>query len=157
MSDTDGRSELDYKLQVLRGPRAKACPLLHIKKKGDVGFDLVTVEETVIDPGAHLPPVEVNVDIRVRLPKGTSGMIVSRSGTYTKFPSLLLRSSPIDNGYTGPIDPRFQNLGTEKVIIPKGTALAQLVIYPAIVPEVVEVDELDETERGEARFGSTGE
>lgn len=150
------RARLDDKLQVLRGPSAKRYPLLGVDKDGDVGFNLTCVRYTVIMPGADLPPTELPVDLRVKLPKGTSAMIWPRSGTAIKYPGLLLCQAPIDNGYTGPIGPRFKNLGTEPVVVEAGAALAQLVLYSSVVPEVVEVDELPETERGETRFGSTG-
>jgi len=129
---------------------------MRVKKEGDVGFDLIVVEDTVIEPGIHLPPTELDVDMRIKLPRGVFALISSRSGTFSRFPTLLLCVAPIDNGYTGPIGPRFKNLGTEPVLVPKGAALAQLVLYAAIVPEVVEVDALEQTERGEERFGSTG-
>lgn len=145
------------KLQVLRGPRAKRYPLLHVAKPDDVGFDLIAVEDTVVPPGADLSPVEVDVDMRIKLPKGTAAVIWPRSSTHSKYPGLQLCQAPIDGGYVGPIGPRFRNLGSGPVVIPAGEAVAQLVIVPAVVPEVVEVDALPVTERGETRYGSSGD
>lgn len=127
------------------------CP----KRDGDVGYDLTCTELTVIPPGAHLPPIEIQVGTNIKLPPGTFAMIVSRSGTFLRFPELLLCAAPIDNGYTGPIGPRFKNLGRNAITVQPGDCLAQLVVYGAIVPRAIEVEELPTTERGAKRFGST--
>lgn len=141
---------------VLVSEKAEEFLLLSPAKKGDVGFDLYTSADTVIPPGGELPPVDVPTGIRVKLPLGTWAMILPRSGTYIKFPNLLLCSAPIDNGYTGPLTPRFKNIGVEEVLVKRGTRLAQLVIFSAIIPKVIIVSELPETARGEAKYGSTG-
>jgi dUTP pyrophosphatase len=141
---------------VQRSPAAKAHGPFAPKREGDVGYDLVCTELTVIPPGAHLPPIEIQVGTRIKLPPGTFAMIVSRSSTFERFPELLLCAAPIDNGYTGPIGPRFKNLGRNAVTIMPGVCLAQLVVYGSCVPRAVEVDELPATQRGTRRFGSTG-
>jgi dUTPase len=143
-------------LLVKRGRRAKRYGPFAPKRDGDVGFDQYCVEDTVIPPGIHLAPTEIPVDICVKLPAGTFAVQMLRSSTPRRFPTLLLRQSPIDNGYTGLIGPFFQNLGTEPVLIPAGTALTQLVLFHAVVPAVREVRRLPETERGGKRYGSTG-
>jgi dUTP pyrophosphatase len=126
------------------------------KRDGDVGYDLVCTELAVIPPGAHLPPTEIQVGTCIKLPPSTFAMIVSRSSTFERYPELLLCAAPIDNGYTGPIGPRFKNLGRNAVTILPGERLAQLVIYGALVPRAKEVESLPNTERGAKRFGSTG-
>jgi len=157
LSDSDPRPNSDDKLKILRGEKAKKYPLIHVKNDGDVGFDLIATEDTLVNPGAHLVPVEIDVDMKIKLPKGTAAVIWPRSGTHSKYPGLVICQAPIDNGYTGPIGPRVKNLSHTRIVIKAGTAIAQLVIYPIIVPEVVEVDSLEDTDRGEDRFGSTGE
>jgi len=144
------------KLQIFRDSKAKEYSLPYPKKKGDVGFDLTSTEDVVIPPGIGMPPTEIPTGIRVRLPKGVFAVIFPRSSTYSNFPTLVICSAPIDNGYIGPLNPRFRNLGLEPVTIKKGDRIAQLVIFSAVVPKIVEVKSLQETDRGESRYGSTG-
>ncbi len=155
MSSSEKASDLERFLQVQRDKRAKRYALLQVSKPGDAGFNLVCVKKTIIPPGL-IAPTDVPTGIRVKLPPGFHAEIKARSSMHGLFPSLVLCSAPIDNGYTGPLGPRFRNLGPEPVVIPAGASLAQLVLYPLIVPEVVEVEALPETARGETRYGSTG-
>lgn len=143
-------------VQVLMSEDARHLPILPPRKAGDVGFDLHVVHETVVPPGAFLPLTDLPCGVRIKLPEGTWGLLMFRSGTYAKYPSLYLCQAPLDAGYTGPIDPRVRNLGNDPVLIPCGERLAQLVILSAVVPRIVLVDELPETERGASGFGSTG-
>lgn len=151
-----GRRRLRTDLLVLIADDAKDLPILGTKKAGDVGFDLNVARETIIPPGATLPPTDLYCGVRVKLPKGTWGLLMFRSGTHGKYPSLRLCQAPIDEGYTGPLDPRVRNVGDEPVCVPRGERLVQLVVVPACVPRAIVVDELPETERGTTGFGSTG-
>ncbi|MEY4722735.1 MAG: hypothetical protein RLZZ324_248 [Candidatus Parcubacteria bacterium] len=144
------------KILVKRGPLAVKFGSFGPKREGDVGFDLICVEDTVIPPGIALPPVELPADTCVKLPPGTYAIFFPRSGTHNKFPTLLLCPAPIDNGYIGPIGPRFKNLGTEPITVPAGCALAQMLLISSVIPDVEYVTELPETPRGARRFGSTG-
>ncbi len=155
MSASEKPSDLEHALQVQRDERAKRYALLHVSKPGDAGFNLVCVVDTVIPPGL-IPPTDVPTGLRVKLPNGCFGRIEARSSFYQRQPMLELCSSPIDSGYTGPLGPRFRNRGTEPVTILAGESLTQLVLYPLIVPAVVEVDDLPETVRGADCYGSTG-
>lgn len=141
---------------VQRGPRAKAYGQPAPTLAGDVGFNLICTKCTVIHPGFDRPPIEIPVDMRVKLPSGTFAMIISRSSTFNRYPGLFLCTAPIDNGYTGPIGPRFKNLGQRAVTIPAGESLVQLVVFGSVVPGIKEVEVLPETIRGVKRFGSTG-
>ena len=62
----------------------------------------------------------------------------------------------IDTGYRGELKVILINLGQEAVAFDRGERIAQLVIIPVFVGDVVEVDELPTTERGAGGFGSTG-
>lgn len=156
MSASEKFSGLEVMLQILRDPRAKKLqPEFRPSKEGDAGYNLYCIQDTVIPPGLR-PPVELPVGIRLKLPKGCFARIEPRSSFYQRYPTLELCSAPIDNGYTGPIDPRFRNRGRKKVVIPAGESLVQLVLYRLIVPEARDVDVLPETARGASRFGSTG-
>lgn len=123
---------------------------------GDACLDLFVAQDTTIEPGIHLPPTDVPTGIRIKLPRGTKGEIKSRSGTYLNYPTLLLRSAPIDENYTGPLNPRFINLGTEPVTVRRGERLAQLEIVRYVMPKVYVVKKLPKTNRGDKRYGSSG-
>lgn len=127
-----------------------------IKQKGDAGFDLFVTKNTVIPPGVHLAPTDIPSGICIKLPKNTVGEIWPRSSTYINYPMLRICSAPIDENYTGPLNPRFQNMGTEPVVVQRGERLAQLVIKPVRVPKVYIVEKLPKTNRGSKRYGSSG-
>ena len=126
-----------------------------ISRVGDACFDLYVAQDTVIPPGLFTP-TDVPSGIRVKLPRGTDGEIKSRSGTYSNYPTLLIRSSPIDENYIGPLSPRFINLGTEPVTVKRGERLAQLKIYKTVLPKIRVVEKLPKTNRGSRRYGSSG-
>ena len=119
--------------------------------KADAGLDLrspVNIKAkkggaAVIDTGVH-----------VEIPEGFVGMLKSKSGLNVKF--SLLSEGVIDAGYTGSIVVKLYNHGNSDIMIETGDKISQLVILPIITPEVELVDSLDETERGDNGFGSTG-
>jgi dUTP pyrophosphatase len=80
-----------------------------------------------------------------------------RSGLAAK-KGLGILNSPgtIDESYRGPIKVIIINLSHKSVTLNAGDKIAQLVVAPVILSEVVEVETLDETERGTGGFGSTG-
>lgn len=62
----------------------------------------------------------------------------------------------LDEGYTGSIRVKFYNHTSTRYRFKKGDKMAQLVILPIVKPELTQVEVLDDTERGEGGFGSTG-
>ena len=111
--------------------------------------------------GASVPPhgtVKVETDIAVAIPKGYFGAIFARSGLATK---QGLRPANcvgvIDSDYRGNIIVAVHNDTGDFREVKGGERIAQLVIMPFQEVEWNEVLELDETERGEGGFGSTGE
>jgi len=95
--------------------------------------------------------------IRVAIPAGYEGQIRPRSGL-ALHDGLGMVNAPgtIDADYRGQICVLLINHGQEPVTITRGMRIAQLVIAPVARAEIVEVDQLDQTERGEAGFGHTG-
>lgn len=81
-------------------------------------------------------------------------MIKSKSGLNVK--ENVTSEGVIDAGYTGSIVVKLYNNGDGLVHIQKGQKISQLVIMPIITPELELVDELENTERGDNGFGSTG-
>lgn len=118
----------------------------------DAGLDLRTKEKFVLWPG-HCHTFDTGVHIE--LPHGYYGKIESKSGLNVK-DSVVSCGGVIDEGYTGSIAVKLYNFGKLDKEFEKGDKIAQLVIQPYIAPKMEIVDSLEETERGDAGFGSTG-
>ena len=145
-------------LKVKRGDLAKEFKLLHIAKEGDVGLDIPVVfkdkRSIVINPGErYLAPT----DIRVEIPYTHWASIEARSSTSKR--SLIVPKGVIDPGYRGELFAQIINVGKEPVTINHGDRLIQLILHERVIKdfEVIEVDELSESERGESGFGSSGQ
>lgn len=124
---------------------------------GDAGLDLrcdPDAQPFTLQPGEHRL---VPTGARLALPEGTVGLICPRSGLAAKH-GIGIVNGPgvVDSGYRGVIGVNLINHGSEPFIVEPSMRIAQLVITPFISPIIVEVDSLDDTERGSAGFGSTG-
>ena len=117
----------------------------------DAGLDLYARKDAVIPAGGS---AVFDTGVHVALPHGTVGMLKSKSGLNVK--KNILCEGVIDEGYTGPIVAKLYNHGKEDVPIEAGMKIVQLVILPVLTPELKLTDSLDDTERGEGGFGSTG-
>ncbi len=118
--------------------------------ESDAGFDLKTPETFWVHPSEH-----VTVDLRVHMliPEGHVGLITSKSGLMAK--GLTSRGT-VDAGYTGSIRAVIYNHGKEGYKFVRGDKVTQIVILPLPKVELAFVDKLEETERGDGGFGSTG-
>lgn len=124
------------------------------KTAGAAGMDLCCAEDV------SLAPMErrlVSTGLRIAIPDGYEGQVRPRSGLAIRH-GLTMVNTPgtIDSDYRGEVGIILINLGQERVDLSKGERIAQLVICPVARAAVVRVDSLDETERGEGGFGSTG-
>lgn len=118
----------------------------------DAGLDLYAEKDATIWPGE---PVVFNTGVCVQLPPQTAGMVKFKSGLYVNHDIIL--TGVVDVGYTGSILVKLLNLGRAAYTVKRGDKISQLVIVPVVVPGALElVDELEETERGNNGFGSTG-
>lgn len=81
-------------------------------------------------------------------------MITSKSGLMAK--EGITSRGTIDSGYVGSIQAVLFNHRGKTYIVEQGQKITQLVIMPIITPELELVDSLEDTERGEGGFGSTG-
>ena len=134
-------------------PLAKIPATAHGPEE-DAGMDLHAVEAANILPGRW---VGVGTGIAVEIPPGYEGQVRPRSGMARKHGVTVLNSpGTVDPGYRGEIRVTLINHGAEPFVIQPGDRIAQLVIgrYAAVEWELA--DNLDETERGEGGFGSTG-
>lgn len=122
---------------------------------GDAGLDIRANEAVDIPPLAR---VLISTGLAVAIPDGFAGFMQPRSGMALK-KGLSIANTPglIDAQYRGELKVIAVNLDTHETIhIEKGERIAQLVIQEVPVVELVEVDELDDTERGSGGFGSSG-
>lgn len=113
-----------------------------------------------IDAPIRIPSrktVKIGTGLSIQLPKKTFGAIAARSGLATKEglrPSNCLGIA--DSDYTGEyIVALYNDSNTTRTVNP-GDRIAQLVVMPYIPVQFIEVDELEETKRGDGGFGSTG-
>lgn len=122
---------------------------------GDAAVDLRAAEDCYLHPGEwHVVPT----GIKIALPAGYAALLLPRSGLSTK-QGITLVNSPglIDSGYRGEICAPLMNVNrTVGREIHKGDRVAQLMIVRFARAEFEKADELDDTERGEGGFGSTG-
>ena len=119
----------------------------------DAGADLRASTNYSIRP--HTAEV-IDTGIKVAIPNGFFGMVVSRSGHSKQRISLANRVGIIDSSYRGSLAVRLENLSDEVFNIKTYDRIAQLIIVPCILPDFILTDELDKTDRGEGGFGSTG-
>lgn len=136
------------KLKVKLDPGAKMPTRAH---ETDAGLDLYSKHNAIIRPGAR---AIFDTGVHVAIPEGYVGMLTSKSGLMAK--NGITSRGTIDCGYVGSIQAVLFNHGPKKVVIKKGQKITQLVIEKIITPELELVDDLEETERGNGGFGSTG-
>jgi dUTP pyrophosphatase len=120
--------------------------------KGAAGYDLTSTEECTILPNRR---AVVATGISVKVPEGTYGRIAPRSGLAVTH-GIQVGAGVIDSDYTGELKVVLFNHNNKKYNIKPGFRIAQLILEQCVTPEVVEVDDLDTTDRGSNGFGSTG-
>lgn len=118
----------------------------------DAGLDLYSREDVTIYP--HDCAV-FDTGVHMEIPRGMYGKIESKSGLNVKY-GVVSCGGVIDSGYTGSIAVKLYNLGNRIYRVWAGDKIAQLVIMPCVAPSLELVEELEETERGDGGFGSTG-
>ena len=122
---------------------------------GAAGLDLVCTEEKDLQP---MERYRMPTGIIVALPEGHVGLVVPRSGHAGQHGITVLNSpGTIDADYRGEVHILLINLGSEPVKIKRWERIAQLLVVPIWNGDVAEVEELDDTERGQGGFGSTGQ
>lgn len=148
------KEELTVGLQRL--PHGVNLPLPSYGTPLSAGLDLYAAveEDVILEPGEWRA---IPTGIAIALPAGYEGQIRSRSGLAAKHGVVVLNSpGTIDADYRGEILCIIINHGREPFTITRGMRFAQLVVAPVASISWVERQTLDETDRGEGRFGSTG-
>ena len=139
----------------------------------DSGLDLYSIEDKRLHQGQQKI---ISTGIAIQLPKqletnvyptelGTAfrqmitweAQVRPRSGLAAKHGITIVNTpGTVDNSYRGEIKVILRNEGSEVFHVKKGDRIAQMVICPVVTPEIIEVEELDDTDRGVGGFGSTG-
>ena len=123
--------------------------------QGDAGLDVRSAEDVTLGP---LERRLVSTGLAVAIPEGYAGFVQPRSGLALR-EGLSMANTPglVDAHYRGELKVCAINLDPEReLFISKGERIAQLVIQEVPAVEVVEVADLDATDRGEGGFGSSG-
>jgi dUTP pyrophosphatase len=129
-------------------------PLPAYAYEGDAGLDLISAVDVTLEPFERQA---IPTGIAVAIPRGYAGFVLPRSGLALKR-GLSLANTPglIDADYRGELKVAAINLDpTEPISIQRGDRIAQLVILAVPPVRLSEVDELDQTVRGEGGFGSS--
>lgn len=132
-------------------PTAKMPARAH---KTDAGLDLY-VDSTKNDYSASTRNVIYGSGIAVEIPIGHVGLLFPRSSVYKAGQTLTNCVGVIDAGYRGEVKAVFR-CGINARAYKTGDRFAQLVIVPIPEVELVEADELSDSDRGEGGYGSTG-
>lgn len=129
-------------------------PMPKYAKNGDAGFDLRSTKDVQIAPQGT---VMVGTGIAVEIPSGYVGLCFPRSGMASKLGVNLANNvGVVDSGYRGEVKLPLYNAGHDVAEVFRGDRCAQMVVLPYAACELLEVDELTETERGGTGFGSSG-
>ena len=121
--------------------------------ENDLGWDLFSLEDPIISPYNYQL---VRTGIAIGFPPGVGGILKDRSGVASK-QGLFIHAGVIDPGYTGEIKVLLYNSNKVHVEVKRGSKIAQMILMPVFkVSDFVEVEKLEETDRGEKGFGSSG-
>ncbi len=123
-------------------------------QQGDAGADLIATEEVLLRAGAR---AIVPTGTWLEIPAGYVGLIHPRSGLAAKQGITVLNApGTIDSGFRGEIKVILSNQSASTVVIEKNQRIAQLVIQEFVTANFVASNNLEDSLRGEAGFGSTG-
>ena len=129
----------------------------------DAGLDLYTPRDVIVPRSecgnyglfdVNVGSATVAIGVHIEIPEGYVGFIKSKSGLNVLHG--LTAEGVIDAHYTGSIRVKLYNHTSNNFKFKKGDKIAQLVILKCELPELEIVDHLEETDRGDGGFGSTG-
>ena len=117
----------------------------------DAGLDLYAAEDKLIAPGEHCL---VRSGIAVAIPKGFVGLLWDKSGIAAK--GINVMGGVLDSNFRGEITFILKNVKDTAYEVKKNQKITQLLIQPINQFPIQEVTDLDATDRGQGRLGSTG-
>lgn len=118
----------------------------------DAGLDLKSAEATVVPARGK---TIVKTGIKVAIPDGCFGLLYSRSGLSAKH-GIQIGAGIVDQNYRGELMCVMYNHSDTDFTVNYGDRIAQLLTIPINISRYEKVDSLDETDRGDKRFGSSG-
>jgi len=118
---------------------------------GAAGYDLYAIEDVIINCFQF---TLVSTGVSMAIPAGHYGRVAPRSGLAVKH-GVMVGAGVIDSDYRGEVKVALATLNGV-YNIKAGDRIAQIIIEPIVTPELVQVDSLDDSERGDGGFGSTG-
>lgn len=146
------------KVAVTRLPHGRGLPLPAYETAGAAGMDLIAAVEE--GSGLELSPGTrklVPTGLIFQLPEGYEGQVRPRSGLALRH-GVTVANAPgtVDSDYRGEVQVLLVNLGGENFTVTRGMRVAQFVVAPVVMADLVETDVINETIRGAGGFGSTG-
>ena len=118
-----------------------------------LGWDLFLAEEAIVGPFNRLL---LKTGIAFEFPPNFGGILKDRSGVASK-QGLFIHAGVIDPDYRGEVQVLMYNSNRTPVQIAAGAKIAQMILLPVfVVSELIEVEELNSTDRGDKGFGSSG-
>lgn len=142
------------KVEILRLSHGADLPLPAYATAGAAGLDLRAAAAHTLKPGGR---ALIATGMAIALPPGFEAQVRPRSGLAVKHGVTVLNApGTIDADYRGEIKVPLINLGTEDFTVARGDRIAQMVVAPVTTASLVEVDRLEQTERGPRGFGSSG-
>lgn len=116
------------------------------------GLDLSSIEDTVVPANKW---IAIPTGISIQIPKDCYARVAPRSGLAFKH-GIQVGAGVVDSDYTGEIKVILFNHGSSDFEVKKGDRIAQLIFEKIYNEYFIEVEELDDTVRGDGGFGSTG-
>lgn len=120
--------------------------------RGDAGMDLFSAENYNLKPGERRI---INTGIAMSFPRGYAALIWDKSGISSEH-GISTMAGVIDSGYRGEIGVVLHNTSDEHYKIHRGDKVAQTLIQKVESCDIIEVEKLENSDRGEKGFGSSG-
>ncbi|RQD75440.1 MAG: dUTP diphosphatase [Candidatus Syntrophonatronum acetioxidans] len=136
--------------------KAKDLPLPQYESPGSAGMDLRAALEKDLElmPGKHCL---IPTGLKISLPENYEGQVRPRSGLALKYGITVLNApGTLDSDYRGELKVILINLGETPYTIKRGDRIAQLIIAPLVKADLMPVEVLSGTKRGEGGFGHSG-
>ena len=154
-SDSSSDTETDQAIQKLEELTVCVPPGTRLPERGSpdaAGWDCRATQTVTLEPGRI---AKVPIGLRLAIPKGWCGMLLSRSKLASE--GIVVEAGLLDSDFRGPVLCVLRNCGNSARRIQSGERICQLVFVPVPSINWTTVDSLDDTERGENGFGSTGD
>lgn len=151
-------------MQRIEGPAAEPVEALRVRRlnehallpkrgsAGAAGYDLASCEDTEVPARGR---AVVKTGLQIACPPGTYARVAPRSGLAVKH-FIDTGAGVVDEDYRGEVGVVLFNHGDTAFQVKRGDRVAQLILERIATPEVLEVESLDDTQRGAGGYGSTG-